>query len=83
MKHRARIGIYAIAGVVITALLSSAATIVLIKGGVGDSITMSAKEYEEYRQFIALDEVADKIEGEFYAEVPSRDILVAGAASVC
>ena len=81
MKHRARIGIYVIAGVVITALLSSAATIVLIKGGVGDSITMSAKEYEEYRQFIALDEVADKIEGEFYAEVPSRDILVAGAAS--
>ena len=81
MKHRARIGIYVTAGVVITALLSSAATIVLIKGGVGDSITMSAKEYEEYRQFIALDEVADKIEEEFYAEVPSRDILVAGAAS--
>ena len=81
MKHRARIGIYVIAGVLITALLSSAATIVLIKGGVGDSITMSAKEYEEYRQFIALDEVADKIEEEFYAEVPSRDILVAGAAS--
>lgn len=81
MKHRARIGIYVIAGVLITALLSSAATIVLIKGGVGDSITMSAKEYEEYRQFIALDEVADKIEEEFYAEVPSRDILIAGAAS--
>ena len=81
MKHRARMGIYVIAGVLITALLSSAATIVLIKGWAGDSIIMSAVEYEEYRKFIALDEVADKIEEEFYGDVPSRDSLVAGAAS--
>ena len=46
MKHRARMGIYVIAGVLITALLSSAATIVLIKGRAGDSIIMSAGEYE-------------------------------------
>ena len=81
MRSRSRTGLYAAATVLITALLSSAATAVMIKGRAGDSIMMSAREYEEYRQFIALDEVADKIEEEFYAEVPSRDSLVAGAAS--
>lgn len=81
MRSRSRTGLYAAATVLITALLSSAATVVMIKGRAGDSIMMSAREYEEYRQFIALDEVADKIEEEFYAEVPSRDSLVAGAAS--
>ena len=81
MKKRSRTGLYAAAVVLITALLSSAVTIILMRGGVGNSVVMSAREYEEYRQFIALDEVADKIEEEFYADVPPRDALVAGAAS--
>ena len=81
MKYRSGTGLYVLAAVLITALLSSAATIVLIKGGVGDSVMLSAGEYAEYCRFMALDEVADKIEEEFYADVPSRDTLVAGAAS--
>ena len=81
MKKRSRAGLYAVAVVLITAMLSSAVTIILMRGGLGNSVVMSAKEYEEYRRFIALDEVADKIEEEFYSDVPSRDTLVAGAAS--
>lgn len=81
MNKRPRKGLYAVVGVLTIALLSSVITIMLMRGGIGNAVVMSAKEYEEYRQFIALDEVADKIEEEFYAEVPSRDMLVAGAAS--
>ncbi len=81
MRYRSRMGLYAAVGVLTTALFSSAVTIMLMRGGIGNSVVMSAKEYEEYRHFIALDEVADKIEEEFYADVPSRDTLAAGAAS--
>lgn len=71
----------AVAVVAVTALISSAATIAALRGGVGNTVIMSAGEYTRYRQFMALEELAEKIEDEFYGKVPARDELVAGAAS--
>ena len=77
MRYRSKTIFYVIAA----SLISCAATILLMRGGVGNTVIMSAREYKEYSQLIALDELADKIEDEFYERAPSRDTLVAGAAS--
>ena len=53
MNKRPRKGLYAVVGVLTIALLSSVITIMLMRGGIGNAVVMSAKEYEEYRQFIA------------------------------
>lgn len=81
MRSMSRTALYVIGAMLIAALLASAVTIVLLRGAAGDTVVMSAEEYNEYRQLIALDELADKIEEEFYGEAPARDILVAGAAA--
>lgn len=73
--------LYRAAAILIIAVLSSAATIFIMRGTAEDSVVMSAEEYDRYSKLIALDELAGKIEEEFYADVPSRDTLIAGAAS--
>lgn len=81
MKVRKKRRVCAVAVVAATALISCAVTIAALRGGVGNTVIMSAGEYARYRQFMALEELAEKIEDEFYGEVPARDELVAGAAS--
>lgn len=73
--------LYVMAAALAAALLSSAATILIMRGAAEDAVVMSAEEYQRYSRLIALDELAVKIEEEFYAEVPFRDELIAGAAS--
>ncbi len=77
MRHGSKMIIYVIAA----SLISCAATVILMRGGVGNTVIMSAREYQEYSQLIALDELADKIEDEFYMKAPARDALIAGAAA--
>lgn len=81
MRSFSRTGLYVLAAVAATVLLTSAVTVFIMRGAAGDRIVMSAEQYDRYSKLIALDEVAERIEEEYYGNVPSRDILVAGAAS--
>ena len=81
MRPFPRTILYAVAGVLVIALISSALTMIIMNRTSGDRVVMSAEEYSEFSQIAALDDVLDSIEKEYYAEVPSRENMIAGAAN--
>ena len=81
MRPFPRTILYAVAGVLVIALISSALTMIIMNRTSGDRVVMSAEEYSEFSQIAALDDVLDSIEKEYYAEVPSREKMIAGAAN--
>ena len=81
MRSFPRTILYAVAGVLVIALISSALTMIIMNRTSGDRVVMSAEEYSEFSQIAALDDVMDSIEKEYYAEVPSREKMIAGAAN--
>ena len=81
MRSFPRTILYAVAGVLVIALISSALTMIIMNRTSGDRVVMSAEEYSEFSQIAALDDVLDSIEKEYYAEVPSRENMIAGAAN--
>lgn len=81
MRPFPRTILYAVAGVLVIALISSALTMIVMNRTSGDRVVMSAEEYSEFSQIAALDDVMDSIEKEYYAEVPSREKMIAGAAN--
>ena len=81
MRSFPRTILYAVAGVLVIALISSALTMIIMNRTSGDRVVMSAEEYSEFSQIAALDDVMDSIEKEYYAEVPSREKMIAGAAT--
>ena len=81
MRSFPRTILYAVAGVLLIALISSALTMIIMNRTSGDRVVMSAEEYSEFSQIAALDDVLDSIEKEYDAEVPSREKMIAGAAN--
>jgi len=80
MKSLWRTIAYAVAGALIVALLSSAATVLVMNRQAEDIITMTAEEYVDISNLLALNELAEDMEQMAYGGAPSRDILFQGAA---
>lgn len=62
MRPFPRTILYAVAGVLVIALISSALTMIIMNRTSGDRVVMSAEEYSEFSQIAALDDVLDSIE---------------------
>lgn len=72
--------VYVVIGVLIVGLLSSAATVLVLRGRAEDTITMTADEYSRITDLLAFNELVDDIEAQAYGGAPSRAELLAGAA---
>ncbi len=80
MKSFSRTILYAVIGVLIVGLLSSAATVLVLRSRAEDTITMTAEEYSRITDLLAFNELVDDIEAQAYGGAPSREDLLAGAA---
>ena len=80
MKSFPRIILYVAVGVLIVALASSAATVLVMNRQAEDIITMGAEEYAQISDLLALNEIAEDIEEMAYGDAPSREELLTGAA---
>ena len=80
MKSFSRTILYVVIGILIAGLLSSAATVLIMKGSAKDTITMTAEEYSQITDLLAFNELVEDIETEAYGGAPSREDLLAGAA---
>lgn len=81
MRPFSRTTIYAVVVLLAVALISSGLTMVIINKTSGDKVVMSAEEYAEYSDITALNDVIKNVEENYYADVPSRETLIAGAAN--
>ncbi len=81
MRSFSRTTIYAVVVLLAVALISSGLTMVIINKTSGDKVVMSAEEYAEYSDITALNDVIKNVEENYYADVPSRETLIAGAAN--
>lgn len=81
MRSFSRTTIYAVVLLLAVALISSGLTMVIINKTSGDEVVMSAEEYAEYSDITALNDVINNVEENYYADVPSRETLIAGAAN--
>ncbi len=80
MKSFSRTILYAVIGMLIVGLLSSAATVLVLRSRAEDTITMTAEEYSRITDLLAFNELVDDIEAQAYGGAPSREDLLAGAA---
>ena len=80
MKSFSRTILYVVAGALIVALLSSAATVLVLNRRAEDTITMTAEEYGDITDLLAFNELVDDIEKQAYGGAPSREELLNGAA---
>ncbi len=80
MKSFSRTILYVVIGVLIVALLSSAATVLVLRSRAQDTITMTAEEYSRITDLLAFNELVDDIETQAYGGAPNRGELLAGAA---
>lgn len=80
MKSFSRTILYVVTGVLIVALLSSAATMLVLNRRAEDTITMTAEEYGDITDLLAFNELVDDIEKQAYGGAPSREELLNGAA---
>lgn len=80
MKSFSRTILYVVIGMLIVGLLSSAATMLVLKSRGEDTITMTAEEYARITDLLAFNELVDDIESQAYGGAPSRENLLAGAA---
>ncbi len=80
MKSFSRTVLYVVIGALIVGLLSSAATMLALRGKAEDTITMTAEEYSHITDLLAFNELVDDIETQAYGGAPSREALLAGAA---
>lgn len=80
MKSFSRTILYVVIGVLIVGLLSSAATVLVLRSRAEDTITMTAEEYSRITDLLAFNELVDDIEAQAYGGAPSREDLLAGAA---
>lgn len=80
MKSFSRTILYVVIGVLIVGLLSSAATVLVLRSRAEDTITMTAEEYSRITDLLAFNELVDDIEAQAYGGAPSREKLLAGAA---
>ncbi len=80
MKSFSRTILYAVIGMLIVGLLSSAATLLVLRSRAEDTITMTAEEYSRITDLLAFNELVDDIEAQAYGGAPSREDLLAGAA---
>ena len=81
MRPFSRTTIYAVVVLLAVALISSGLTMVIINKTSGDKVVMSAEEYAEYSDITALNDVIKNVEENYYADLPSRETLIAGAAN--
>lgn len=80
MKERLRTVFYFVATALTAALLAVSATLIIQGKNKGTEVILTADEYANLREVASLSELADKIESEFYGEMPSRDELLSAAA---
>lgn len=80
MKSFSRTILYVVIGVLIVGLLSSAATVLVLRSRAEDTITMTVEEYSRITDLLAFNELVDDIEAQAYGGAPSREDLLAGAA---
>lgn len=81
MKPWLRMVIYGVALVAITAFISSAVTVNIIRDKQGDVVTMSLEEYEQLNKIAVFNEIKGVIKDTFYGSVPDDETLVSGAAN--
>ena len=72
--------LYFVATALTAALLAVSATLIIQGKNKGTEVILTADEYANLREAASLSELADKIESEFYGEMPSRDELLSAAA---
>lgn len=80
MKSLKRTILYYAAAIISAALISSAVTILLIRNGQKDSVILTVDEYSQIRDAVALQEIADVIDAQYYGDKPSREELINQAA---
>jgi carboxyl-terminal processing protease len=80
MRSSARKLILFTAVVVITALLSSALTIWVMDSRNGDAVLISSEEYKKLKEASVIGELADKIETQYFGELPAHEELIDSAA---
>lgn len=80
MKSRLRTILYFVGTVIITALISAGVTMRLYNQNRSDAVLLSAEEYAELSDILALDEIIKDIEDRSYYTSPSREELITAAA---
>lgn len=80
MKSPWRAALYFVAAIVITALTSAAVTMRVYNAKRENEVALSAEEYKELGDILALDKVMDDIDAEYYYETPDREQLINAAA---
>lgn len=81
MKNGGNRSLHIIAAMIVVAIISSILTLLITMPGVGNTVILSAEEYEKYSDLTALDEIIQRVENEFYSDVPDRETMIAGAAN--
>lgn len=73
--------LHIIAAALAVAVIASALTLLLTRRTLGGAVLLTAEEYKKYNEIIVLDEILDRVEDEFYSDVPDRETMIAGAAN--
>lgn len=79
MNARLRKVLYCVAGLVITAAVSVALTVLVMNNQKSERVILDAETYQKYDQYSPLIELADVIEQKYYGEEKSSEALLNGA----
>lgn len=79
MKSSLRTLLYFLATIIATAFITAAVTLNTVNAKEEDSVVMTTDEYSEISDLLAINEIIDKINSNFYYDAPSRDELLEAA----
>ncbi|OQB23974.1 MAG: putative CtpA-like serine protease [Firmicutes bacterium ADurb.Bin182] len=80
MKSSKKTLILFAAAIAATAVLSSALTVLLQNSKGTDSVLLPTEEYEKLKESSVISEIADRIESDFFGDIPERERLIHSAA---